>query len=677
MAYTLTGAFEVHQTLHGYSDGHRLVAKSMNVSQRDARRMLMLSDLAGPGLKPGDEGYLTCYPLSESGYYVFARTWPAPEMSRPGCVWTHSLLIEFADLATIARFDSLLETTRRPPSGEFESYEQPLPIEASDGLPSGIELGGAGRRLVSAIYSAPKSSIVCGEIETIDPIPFTLALWGQQWPRLRRNFAFCTATATDRSTETHPFDLQFTKIPKSSRRSRFPVAVLCDEATEDRELEPVFADLERPNVTGFRDFLRMTGGDVEKGRSAMRALCAFHDATHADIPARFTRAVTALDELGTGQARSARESLLQAAVDRIEQIDEPTFGFVLRAMQEVGDTNSPIFSERIGAEIWRRSPRTLVSHMNEDNQLGLVSRSVVSSLAEDDLIAGLFGEPGIIAPIVSARPTILSDERFWRLPVEAREFEPMAISTDPDEIAKAMMKAGRLNDAVHLAEHLSLPVVERLFEACIDDDMTRRRLLRILLGEPERIAKLLIRLCPVRRDILVEIAKTAHPEFPTSQKGGDPWLRNLTNSRGTVSSRDEDYLAAFAFARAVSRASRDRAQLFAFSFDRLDKALTDHRLDWSTNRLVIDRIPSGFFSLATTRTRYHRRVVEAFVSDGLDPAVFGWLSRFEKSTKCLYEEAASTGAGKRYLSMAAEALTASRRKGAKARANYISKLLKH
>src|SRR4051812_36584795 len=85
----------VHQALHGYADGHRLIASSATLKTRDAKSMLALSDASGSGARIPESGYLTGYPLSESGMYAFARTWAAPEMSRPGCVWTHTLIIDF------------------------------------------------------------------------------------------------------------------------------------------------------------------------------------------------------------------------------------------------------------------------------------------------------------------------------------------------------------------------------------------------------------------------------------------------------------------------------------------------------------------------------------------------------------------------------------------------------
>ena len=65
----------VHQALHGYSDGHRLISSSLPLDGAEARAMLVMSDLSGSGVKPSDKGYLTGYPLERFGKYVLARTW--------------------------------------------------------------------------------------------------------------------------------------------------------------------------------------------------------------------------------------------------------------------------------------------------------------------------------------------------------------------------------------------------------------------------------------------------------------------------------------------------------------------------------------------------------------------------------------------------------------------------
>ena len=89
------------QTLHGYKDGHRLLRASRELPASTHRQMALLSDMSGSTLVRGFEEYLTGYPLPEIGVYAIARTWYAPEMRRPGCVWTHTLLCSFADLQQI------------------------------------------------------------------------------------------------------------------------------------------------------------------------------------------------------------------------------------------------------------------------------------------------------------------------------------------------------------------------------------------------------------------------------------------------------------------------------------------------------------------------------------------------------------------------------------------------
>src|ERR1041385_2809698 len=97
----------IGQSLHGYSDGHRLLASSRKFPSQVNRTMLMMTDMSGPSMISGFETYLTAYPLPEIESYAFGKTWYAPEMQRPGCVWTHTLLIEDSDIGSITDIRSL------------------------------------------------------------------------------------------------------------------------------------------------------------------------------------------------------------------------------------------------------------------------------------------------------------------------------------------------------------------------------------------------------------------------------------------------------------------------------------------------------------------------------------------------------------------------------------------
>lgn len=74
----------IQQTLHGYSEGHRLLDGSIKITDELARIVLRMSDLSGSNVVSGFEEYVTGYPLEQINVYAVAKTWYAPEMPRPG-----------------------------------------------------------------------------------------------------------------------------------------------------------------------------------------------------------------------------------------------------------------------------------------------------------------------------------------------------------------------------------------------------------------------------------------------------------------------------------------------------------------------------------------------------------------------------------------------------------------
>lgn len=114
----------IHQMLHGYSHGHNFIQGSIVLdSNHDMSKIATLSDWS-EYVQGEKSSYLTTYPLDESGYYVIAKTWYATEMKRPGCVWTHSLLIHQEDLKKIVDFKQLFFLFQRPSS--HTDYVHPI-----------------------------------------------------------------------------------------------------------------------------------------------------------------------------------------------------------------------------------------------------------------------------------------------------------------------------------------------------------------------------------------------------------------------------------------------------------------------------------------------------------------------------------------------------------------------
>ena len=65
----------IHQAIHGYRDGHRLLSSSTPLPPDASRTMLVLSDMSGSSMQPGFDEYLTAYQLPGTELFVLAKTW--------------------------------------------------------------------------------------------------------------------------------------------------------------------------------------------------------------------------------------------------------------------------------------------------------------------------------------------------------------------------------------------------------------------------------------------------------------------------------------------------------------------------------------------------------------------------------------------------------------------------
>ena len=129
----------LHQLLHGYAEGHRLLEGSFTLQDDLTRLMLRMSDLSGSSMVTGFEDYITGYPLASINAYALAKTWYAPEMPRPGCVWTHTLVIPSQVLTEIPSLRILLALFKRPTEEAFRGrYGTDLRLDTvlSQGMPS-------------------------------------------------------------------------------------------------------------------------------------------------------------------------------------------------------------------------------------------------------------------------------------------------------------------------------------------------------------------------------------------------------------------------------------------------------------------------------------------------------------------------------------------------------------
>jgi len=255
----------LNQLVYGYQDGHRLLSASDDLPDGVARALLVHSDReAGARLSP-DVGSWTGVPLDEHRLYAVLCTWAAPEMPRPGCVWTQALLIRFADMARFQTFTGLRALFRRPASQDLARYAKALVFDPDDRFPEPVIAMPHAAELVAALYE-PQAS---GQIRPSDAaVDLCFAAWAQQWPRLRRTFSFRTGAVDRHAAAAAPsFTLRVVDGAWSTERG------------PDIWAAPLCVDLVAAEPTDLRRFLWRYGPDLPQGRAAIPFLAALFATT--------------------------------------------------------------------------------------------------------------------------------------------------------------------------------------------------------------------------------------------------------------------------------------------------------------------------------------------------------------------------------------------------------------
>lgn len=265
---------KLHQALHGYGDGHQLLASSIELTREQQWQMLVMTDLSGPSFRNGFDSYLTGYPLDSGGYYCFAKTWMAFELTRPGCVWTHTIVLSDTDLARIDDFGMLTALFRRPNVGaaDFDRYSQELYINSAIADRRDIS-SSAARVLIKHLYGSPTRRIVITAESAATNEPLIVALFSQQWPRLRRSFRFCTGALAIKDIT---FDVAVAppNVVKDASGDVVMARVDDDLTPPEDWLCAASEDLVQVIARSpLRRFLWTYGPDYSDGRAVFRALC--------------------------------------------------------------------------------------------------------------------------------------------------------------------------------------------------------------------------------------------------------------------------------------------------------------------------------------------------------------------------------------------------------------------
>ena len=428
----------VHHALHGYAHGHRKLALSRPLSKPSLRTLLSLSDMSGPSMLTGFETYLTGYPLRSDGLYAFAKTWYAREMDRPGCVWTHTMLLDNANLSAFRNASDLVPHFQRPTKGEaYCGYERPLDIRvlAATVHARSLPTDNLASRILSRLYSEERPVFLLADDSTSFE-DLICAIWGQQWPGLRCSFSFCTGAINSRSVDGKTLDLQVTPFgnARNAKRQTPDCTVVNDDSgneitPSDAWVEFATKDLLSRHGLPLREFLWRYAPDRDATRLNFshfaRAFLSIQDYWSKTIPLECLVSRIANMFSDPFEARLLKSALFGEASTRtfLHELEENELLQVLAQTPHQKAFDSDTLRLRFRAKrYWKhdyRKARSLARRVAESRS-GQLKEAITYGFAEGitvhELIPLITEEPELLAAFVTSNPTLATNAELWESP---------------------------------------------------------------------------------------------------------------------------------------------------------------------------------------------------------------------------------------------------------------------
>ena len=647
----------VDQCLFGYDDGHRLLASSMPLDNQ-ASTLTELSDLA-PGTVFGkSDGYWTGIPVPQLRRYALMRTWPAPEMPRPGCVWTHAVLLDprlLEHLKDAAELQRLFTRPRGP--RDVERYRQPLvvgpemrgeelpPERASDAL---VQVA---RALLAILYG--KSGHPLAIQSPGDADGATFAIWSQQWPRLRRNFRFQTAATRElASLPASRFDLT---VELSDPRGDAAANPIGNEAW----LNAAAADVGQGSSGDLRGFLWTYGADVKRQRGSFRPLVEIKllNDDHGNVAGNRLIDLVGKHFLDVGDARTLKQHIVDGSVVPGAQLD------VLRhILVEGGDAAFPPPGEAGVARLtrlWPDKPGELLAlaESTADMEEGLgrsVFETVTNSMpmAEFWTLTAPFGR--VREKMISARPellvldgaALLPDTDLARYVDRVPADSPVAVELVPRLLTRNDVQLA----ATVLDRFQQVTAAQVIAAATTDRARVGPAWIRALVGRPRLLLNPNILGQATRTSLLYELAEELGWLTPDVVAGGaEPWIAGLVDVHSDLSDERRDTLRAFLVALGLAVGGDGGRRVLEKFFEAVHHQILRSRLPWRARDILSPVLPDlGWLSGWDFGLRLRLAVADCYVRNGYAPENFADLSSDRKVRELLGDAAAEIKGGKPY-----------------------------
>ena len=493
----------IDQMLYGYRKGHTLLASSLKNRLKNQGLIDVLSDASGGG---EFFSYVAGYPILEDGYYVLSKTWYADEMPRPGCVWTHILLIPIDCLGIIHNGRDILELFRRPTdSDDYSSYD--VKIELNDGYAEDSRQWNIAcySYVVYTLFSSDSCVYVCDEGG--DKYEAALADMLLKLPiEYAGETSFCTWTKVNRYVNDIVFSYQISDEKSIRHMSKGnDEAVIYKGITEDAEF---------PIWTKY-----LTDLFVKDQHHMLFELAKFYEISNRRGIRELSKLLYAVDGFRSKQVFADYVSLLDKLEDgdRLRKItvsdaicsqksfliemftEDSVLGFLLGFIQrqdsypenrnERGDNEeiSDYRARRFALQIYENKDRKKIknifhSYLNRDlDSNGLKIVTYMLDYIKPVDLKGLFEmEKSVCTVLVRKKPELAECEDIWR---QNRNYQLEILNTVSRErigqdmserISRAVVRTSKKNVAVFAYKALGESIQEEVF-TCVNAFISGKR----------------------------------------------------------------------------------------------------------------------------------------------------------------------------------------------------------
>lgn len=661
---------KLHQCVFGYDDGHRLLASSTRLNTEANSLLLLLSDLA-PGLTTtGLDGYWTGVPITSAKLYALMRTWPAPEMPRPGCVWTQAVLISFADIARFIDLQCLTSLFARPSVGNnFEYYATAFEVDpminaADDGMAERrVEISDA-MRLIEALYSESRKPNLSSQEGKLDSAIF--GVWSQQWPRLRRSFSFRTA---DGGSETSPHNFRFDIRAQTSSDLRASTNGAKSKMVGEPWAQVAAEDVCSSKPTDFRRFIWRYGSDVRHGRDRFRFLAELYLGSRkrnygsGDLSRTLARVSTELPMLEDGKllkndlVTGGNSYSMLPVGDTLERLEF----FITHPENAALPALSP---EAIGAvqDLWTDSIDQIVDIADRAtasrSALGEALLDRIAATAEPaTFLAATRVRPALRHRLVSVNPELLDSDDLLAIPQQERlslvdlvpdnaAFVPRLLdrlaTLDDPQLAQSMLKR-----FPRQAMHSVAARVER--SATRGEPAVPSAWAQAVKGQA--ITFIELGFIDNARSTRILAAFAALLDYTSDQvlrAGPIPWVVGLKEAADDARGQERQMLLTFLLSMALARPTKGCEPLLVKAFEPIHAALERSDLSYEARSMLSPHLANVYWwERWDTCLRLRIATVNAFVDAHLDPMSFRRLTSDRRLLEQLIEIADETKKGRR------------------------------